>query len=403
MKTIPSLDIDPFTDEVLTNPIDFQNRVREAGPAVKVAQSEGFDVMAVGRDRDVRAIFPDYVNFPSSRGGGILDLAKQENFRPPGILQETDPPYHDTMRKVMSSVISPRHLRVMRERFQAAADELVDRLLDEGEFDAQTEIAEGYPLQVIPDSIMGVRPGGRENLLRYSTWLFESMGPMTPRAKAVLDKVENLQGAIDWVNESTSREYVEEHSLGHMLWEAVDEGRINEQEAGNMVRTLVGAGIDTTIYGLGFTLNSLLTHPAEWAKLRENPDLGKFAFEEGLRLGTPVRQIWHTPAQDLEIDGVPVRGDQKVMLVMGAANRDPETWGPDADAFDITRDSSAHLSLGRGIHACAGAPLARLEADILLSTLARKVRSMEPTGDPVPFLNNTLRGWASIPMKVHAA
>lgn len=403
MSTIPALDIDPFTEDVLAEPEDFYTQLREAGAVVKLQQGEGHDIVGVGRDAVMRAIFENPTDFLNSRGGGILDLARDEPFRTPGVLQETDPPYHDRVRKVMSDVISPRHLRSLRQEFQKQADEQVEKLLDLREFDAHTDLCEAYPLRVIPDAIMGARPFGRENLLRYSVWLFESMGPKSPRATKVLESVDNIQGALAWVTESTQRENVAPGSLGAKLWEAVDQGLLTEDEAGLMTRSLVGAGIDTTIYALGNAVNVLVDHPDQYAKLHADPSLGKFAFEEGLRWASPVRQIWRTPSRDLEIEGVPVREEQKIMLVLGAANHDPERWGPTADEYDITRDASGHLSLGRGIHACVGAPIARLEADVLLSTVARRVKSIERVGPSTAHLNNTLRGWSSIPVRITAA
>jgi cytochrome P450 len=403
MANIPTLAIDPFEDSVLTDPSDFFVRLREAGPVAKVEQSEGFDIVAAGRDSVVRMMFQDHDSFINSRGGGILDLARDEPFRTPGVLQETDPPYHTGVRKVMTDIISPRHLRGLKASFQTVADEIVDSLVEKGEFDAHTDLAEAFPLRVIPDAIMGVRPGGRENLLRYSTWLFESMGPKTPRARAVIESVDNIEGALAWVSESTQRENVADGSLGAMLWAAVDEGLLQENEAGLMTRSLVGAGIDTTIYALGLTLNLLVDHPEQYAKLHANPGLAKFAFDEGLRWGSPVRQIWRTPSRDLEVEGIAIREEQKVMLVMGAANHDPERWGPTADDFDIERDSSGHLSLGRGIHQCVGAPIARMEAEVLLGTFARKVKRIERVAASKPLLNNSLRGWSSIPVRIEAA
>jgi 4-methoxybenzoate monooxygenase (O-demethylating) len=403
MLTMPALDVDPFSEDVLADPTEFFTQVRETGSVVKLRQSEGHDIVGVGRDAVVRAIFENPTDFINSRGGGILDLARDEPFRTPGVLQETDPPYHERVRKVMTDVISPRHLRGLRTEFQAKADALLDRLLEQQEFDGHGDLCEAYPLQVIPDAIMGVRPGGRENLLRYSTWLFESMGPKTPRALGVLENVDNIQGALAWVTESTQRENVAPGSFGAKLWEGVDQGLLTETEAALMTRSLVGAGIDTTIYALGMTLDLLVDHPEQYARLHADPGLGKFAFDEGMRWGAPVRQIWRTPSRDLEIEGAPVREEQKIMLVLGAANRDPERWGPTAADFDITRDASGHLSMGRGIHACVGAPIARLEADVLLSTFARRVKAIERVGDSVPYINNSLRGWTSIPIRVVAA
>ena len=403
MTKVPALDIDPFTEDVLADPTDFHTLLREAGPVVKLQQSEGFDIVGVGRDADVRAIFANHADFLNSRGGGILDLARDEPFRTPGVLQETDPPYHDRVRKVMTDIISPRHLRGLRAVFQKEADRLVDELLEKGEIDGHTDLCEAFPLRVIPDAIMGARPGGRENLLRYSQWLFEMMGPRTPRAQAVVSSLENVEAALAWVTESTQRENVAPGSFGAKLWEAVDQGLLNDTEAGLMTRSLVGAGVDTTIYALGMTLHLLADHPDQYAKLHAEPELGKFAFEEGMRWGSTVRQVWRTPSRDLEIEGIPVRDEQKIMLVMGAANHDPQRWGPTAGDFDITRDAGGHLSLGRGIHACVGAPIARLEADVLFSTFARRVKSIERTRKSEPYINNSLRGWSSIPVRITPA
>ena len=101
--------------------------------------------------------------------------------------------------------------------------------------------------------------------------------------------------------------------------------------------------------------------------------------------------------------GVPLAQGQKIMLVIGAANHDPKRWGEDADTFNIDRQAGGHLSLGRGIHQCVGVPIARLEADVLLSTFARRVDTIEYVGEPVPMLNNTLRGWIDLPVRITAA
>lgn len=403
ITTMPSIDIDPYSTETLTDPTSFYAALRQAGPVVKVPQSEGFDIVAIGRDPTARAVIADHDNFLNGRGGGILDLKRDEPFREPGVLQETDQPYHTRVRGVMSEIISPRHLRSLRTMFQVIAEEIVDRALEKSEFDAQVELAEAFPLRAVPDTIMGAPPVGRENLLRYSTFLFESMGPKTPRAQGVLNSIENLQDAVAWVNASAERENVSANSLGAMLWEAVDREEITAKEAGLMVRSLLGAGVDTTIYALGLTLQQLAVQPEQWALVHAAPERGKFAFEEGLRWGSPVRQIWRTPVKDTEIEGIPVAEGQKTMLALGAINQDPEHWGEDADKFDLNRDAAGHLAMGRGIHGCVGGPIARLEADVLLSTFARRVKTIEPAGDPVPYLNNTLRGWTSIPIRVAAA
>lgn len=203
--------------------------------------------------------------------------------------------------------------------------------------------------------------------------------------------------------EHCRRESIRSGSIGWHIWQAADRGELDQEHAPNLVRSLVGAGIDTTIHSLATTIQLLAAHPEQWQFVRERPSQAKFAYEEALRYDSTVRQNFRTPLHDTEIEGVPVRKGQKIMLVPGAANRDPERWGATADEFDVTRNASGHLSLGSGIHACVGALIARMEADALFTALAEKVKTIELTAQPIPMLNNSLRGWQSLPVRITAA
>jgi cytochrome P450 len=397
---MPHLAIDPFSDNVLNDPHDYYRRLREIGPVARLDQSEGFEIVAVGRDAVARAIFENYTLFVNSRGGGITDLATGRNFREPAMMQEVDPPLHDRTRGVMNEIVSPRNVRAMRAAFQVAADEIIDGLLQRESFDAQTDLAEAFPLRVIPDFVMGARPEGRENLLRYSTFAFESMGPLTPRARRVLDELGDISHIVEWIQDSCARENVSPDSIGAKVWAAAEEDRLSEAQAKNIVRSLLGAGIDTTIHALANTLYLLATHPREFEKVQREPARAKFAFEEALRYAPPVRQVYRTPAVDTQIEGTPVKEGQKILIVPGATNRDPERWGPTAEIYDIDHNAGGHLAMGRGIHQCVGAPIARLEADVLLSTLVSRITKLELDGEPQRLLNNSLYGFASLPVRI---
>lgn len=283
------------------------------------------------------------------------------------------------------------------------AEDVVDRVLDLGEFDAYTELAVGFPLRVVPDFIMGAAEEGRENLLRYATFLFESLGPRTPRVERVFEEIGDVQAAIEWTARSCMRENVSADSFGARIWAAVDSGELSAEDAPNLVRSLVGAGIDTTINSIAITLHLLSTHPEQYALLHEQPTLGKFAYDEALRRHSPIRSVYRTPARDLELLGVQVSEGQKIMSMPGSANLDPERWGNTVLDYDITRDTGGHLTFGFGIHACVGSAIARLEADVLLTAFARRVRSIEPTAPAEPLLNNFLRGFGSVPVRIKIA
>ncbi len=137
-------------------------------------------------------------------------------------------------------------------------------------------------------------------------------------------------------------------------------------------------------------------------RLRQDPSLARAAFEEVLRFESPVQTFFRTTTRAVEVAGVRLGEGEKILLFLAAANRDPRRW-EDPERFDITRKASGHLAFGVGIHGCVGMAVARLEAEIVLGLLARKVEAIELAGEPERRFNNTLRGLARLPVKLRPA
>ena len=169
-----------------------------------------------------------------------------------------------------------------------------------------------------------------------------------------------------------------------------------------LVRSLLTAGLDTTIYGISNALYSFAMNPDQWTLLREKPSLLRSAFDEVIRLQSPVQTFFRTTTCDTNLGEVQLGANQKVLLFLGSANRDPEKW-ENPDQFTIQRRSVGHVGFGHGIHVCVGQMIARLEAEAVLSALLSKVTLIELNGEPIRQLNNTLRGLSSLPIKLHPA
>jgi cytochrome P450 len=394
--TLPALADDPFGTDILTDPYDFHERLREAGPVVHLPR---YDVYAMGRYEHVRAALTDHARFISSRGVGLSDFAREKPWRTPSLLLENDPPNHSIFRGVMDAVISPRTMRTLRTQFRSEAETLADAIVARGRFDVVTDIAEVYPLKVFPDAL-GVRPDGRENLLPYGALAFNTFGPQNALLQASMALFPDLQ---KWVDGAVRREALADTGFGASIWAAVDRGEITADQAPLLVRSLLSAGVDTTVYGIANTLYALVTNPGQWEVLHADPALAKFAFDEGLRYEAPVQTFFRTTVEPVEVAGTVIPAESKVLLFLGAANRDPRKWGDTASELDIRRDAGGHVAFGMGVHQCVGQPVARLEAEMVLGALAERVRRIELDGDPVPKLNNTLKGWASIPVRITAA
>ncbi|MGF7121457.1 cytochrome P450 [Rhodococcus sp. BE178] len=391
---LPGLDDDPFDDATLADPYEFHARLRAAGPVVRLPR---YDVLAMGRYTDVHAALTDWRTFVSGRGVGLSDFQHETPWRTPSLLLEADPPDHTSVRAAMNAILSPRSVRQLRDHLQQQADLLVDALVRRGEFDAVTDLAEVFPLQVFPDAV-GVRAEGRENLLPYGAMAFNAFGPRNDRVTRALETAEPIQA---WISESCERANLSVTGFGAQIWAAADRGEITHAQAPMLVRSLLTAGVDTTVFGIGNALHALAAHPAQWSILHERPNLAKFAFDEALRFESPVQTFFRTTAADTEFAGHRIAEGQKVLLFLGSGNRDERHWGDRSEEFDIQRAASGHVAFGMGIHQCVGQPIARLEAETILTALARRVRRIEPTAAAVPRLNNTLKGWASIPVRVH--
>jgi cytochrome P450 len=396
MTAVPTFADDPYSDANLTDPYPLFERMRAAGPAVWL---EKYGVLAFTRHRLVRDILVDHETFINGAGVGPKNLHREPAWRPQGIL-ESDPPIHGPMRAAMVDVISPRGVRALRAQFQEFADELVDHLLAQGEFDAVTELAEVFPIRAFGDAVGIPREGRMENLLPHGAMNFSAFGPEDDRYRHYFEQGE---GTREWVTANCARENLAPNGLGAKIWEHADAGAITPDQATLLVRALLSAGLDTTAMAIGNTLRSLTGTPGAWATVHENPSVMKFAIDEALRFESPFQSFFRTTSRAVQFHGIPLAADQKVLVFPGAANRDTDQWGADADHYRIDRQAGGHLAFGMGIHQCVGQPISRLEMDVLLTTLATRVKRIERAGTPVPYLHNTLRGLASLPLRVTAA
>jgi 4-methoxybenzoate monooxygenase (O-demethylating) len=395
MSDAPVLDLDPFSDAFLADPFPHHAALREAGPVVRLP---AIGAHAVARHAEVVAVLNDWRSFCSSRGVGVSDFAREKPWRPPSLVLETDPPEHDRARRVLSRVMSQAAMRRLREGFEHAAERLVDRLLDGREFDAVPEVAVAYPMSVFPDAV-GLTQEGREHLLPYAAMAFNAFGPDNELRRRAL-----AEGAphIAYVTAQCARDRLTPGGFGAAVHEAADSGEVTPEEATLLVRSLLTAGIDTTVNGLAAALLHLARNPGEWARLRADPSLAKGAFEEAVRIESPVQTFFRTTTRDVTLSGISLPEGQKVLMFLGAANRDPRRF-EDPDRYDITRRTIGHVGFGFGVHLCAGLLVARLEGEALLAALARRVGGLELTGAPRWQPNNTLRSLASLPMRLSAA
>ena len=284
---IPTSSIDPFSIPFLRDPHPAHEKLREAGPVV---QLDTYGCYAVARHAEVREMLNDPETFCSRRGVGLSDFAREKPWRPPSRVLETDPPEHDRARAVLNRALSATVMRSLRGRFAEAAERLADELARKGRFDAIADCAEVYPMMVMPDAV-GLAPEGREHLLPYAATVFNMFGPDNDLRRAALAQ---MAPHVEWIAAQCKRENLADDGIGAMIHAAADAGEVTREEAELLVRSILSAGFDTTVHGLGAAMRCLADNRDQFEGLRADPTRARAAFEEALRLESPVQTFFRT-------------------------------------------------------------------------------------------------------------
>lgn len=381
---LPQIELDPYSLDFLEDPYRHFEALREAGPVFFLPQ---YGVYATARYDEVKQVLDDHETYCSSRGVGIEDFKYVESWRGvPSRILEVDPPVHTQNRAVMTKVLNQRKLRELKEAWRPQADALVAKLGQQGRFDVVTDLGKVFPLSVFPDAV-GLRKDGRDNLLPYGELGFNAFGPDNELRRNALEAAKPIMA---WVAESCERENLEPGGFGEQIYAMVEQQGLAPEEAPLLVRSLLAAGLDTTVNGISALIYCLAAHPEEYQRLKQEPALRKPAFEEALRWVTPAQTFFRTTTCDTELGGVNIPEGSKVLTFLGAANRDPRRWD-DGDAFDVGRRPSGHVAFGHGVHSCVGQMVARTEAEVVLDAVLDHWETLTLAGEPRFRLNNTLR------------
>jgi cytochrome P450 len=394
-QAYPTSDLDPYLPEFMDDPYPHLETLRDAGPIVRL---ERYDCWAVTRYELVNEMLMDWGTYCSSAGAGLSDFRKETPWRVPSIILEADPPLHSRTHKILARVMSPAALRSLRPTLEREAEALVAQLLERETIDGAVDLAQAYPLKVFPDAI-GLPASGRENLMPYGNMVFNAIGPRN----ALLEASMAIAGTVvPWIMAACSRATLTPNGIGAQVYAAVDSGEATEEEAGMLVRSLLSAGLDTTIAAIGNALVCFARFPDQWEIVRNDPSLLRHAFDESMRLESPVQAFFRTTTRSVDVAGVEIGEGEKVLIFFGSANRDPRRWD-DPAAFDVRRKSGGHVAFGLGIHRCVGEVLAEIEGEIVLAELARRVRSITLEAAPTLHYNNSLRSFSKIPLRLEPA
>lgn len=363
-------------------------------------QADG--VYAVSTYAEIRSLLHDRrISSDERNSAGGIDSApiipqaaagRFEPGKPPFLF--LDPPDHTRLRRLVMKEFHPRVIEGMRYRVVELVDMLLDTAAERGRLDVVADLAYPLPVTVICE-MLGVP---KEDEHRFHGWATALVGGLDPgqrasieqrerRGRAIMESAGYLLGLID------ARRSEPRDDLLSALVAVEEQGdRLSERELVSTINLLLIAGHETTVNLVANGMLALLRHPDALERLRNDPGAVPGAIEEVLRYDPPVQFRTRTTLEEIEVGGTTIPARSGIVLLLASGSRDPAQF-PHPDRFDIDRAGNRHLGFGGGAHYCVGAPLARLEAQIALRELARRLVRPRLVEDPPPYrANAALRG-----------
>lgn len=388
--------------EVLADPYAFYDELRRGRP---VHWDEFFKGWICGTYKEVSTALHDprlgahrVTSYEELEALGLADLAPLY-FPLTNQLLFIDPPKHTRLRGLTNKVFTPRRVEKMRAYLQELVNQILAEVYSQGSMDVIRQIAYPLPVTVIAE-LLGVPTRDRDQLKKWS----DDYASMLGSFQYIPDNPEEVLKSLDDMTRyflSIIKEYRQQPKdtlLSDMVMAQEQGNRLDNDELIANCILLLAAGHETTTNLIGNAILTLFRHPDQLALLRQRPELIESCIEEVLRFESPAQYTVRKANDDLELGGQTIKKGQAIILLLGAANRDPERF-PDPARFDIQRTDNKHIAFGSAAHFCVGAPLARQEGQIAVMSMLERLPHLHLASEQADWRENkNLRGLASLPV-----
>jgi len=398
----PTLSLYHLLDpEVLANPYPLYHRLRREDP---VHWDPYLHAWVVTRYADVLTVFQRFSaqRTPTPEQLTALGLASLAPLAQVMVRQMLflDPPAHARVRALASQAFTPRRVERLRSHIQDITHSLLDAVRDKGQMEMIADLARPLPA-IVTAELLGVPISDWRQLTAWSADFAQVLGNFQHNPERAPQVLRSLGEMTAYFQAAVAQQRVHprEGLIGALLTAEVDGDRLSEEEVvANTIVTMVG-GQETTTNLIGNGILTLLRHPEELERLREDLLLLPPAVEELLRYESPSQHTARLAPEDVVLGGKLIGKRQAVIAVMGAANRDPERFA-EPDRLDLGRQDNRHVAFAWAAHFCFGAPLARIEGQVALEAVLRRMPGLRLAGGPLQWRENLgLRGLTALPVK----
>ncbi|MEM7033395.1 MAG: cytochrome P450 [Chloroflexota bacterium] len=376
------MEFDPRSPEFRRNPYPYYHMLRQAAPIFFWEANNSWFIVNHEDCRDL-----------------LRDNRLGHHPVPGNSMLFQNPPDHTRMRSLVNKAFTPRMVEQYRHTAQAVTDDLLDKVFDQGEMDIVADLAYPLPVIIIAE-MMGVPADDHVVFQEWSQIMIKGLDlaeiseQLDAKLTHAVDAFVNyFQALID------ARRHEPKNDLLTALVQAEESGdKLTEHELHTTLRLLLIAGHETTVNLIGNGMLALLKNPEQLRLLQANPDLAATAVEELLRYDSPVQLVGRNVLEPFEYKGHHFQKGQGIHCLLGGANRDPAQF-TDPETLDISRKKNLHLAFSHGIHYCLGAPLARLEAQVAVNTLLKRMPNVRLAADTLTYRDNlVIRGLESLPV-----
>jgi cytochrome P450 len=393
VETLETREYDPFAPDVIREPYPWYDWLRRQDGVFYSARRE---IFVLSRYPDVLAAVRAHRSLSSAEG-----VAYQR--QPLPMMLTTDPPDHTRLRRLVAREFTAAAIQAWRPRIERLVGAMVDGLGNGHPVDFVQAVARPLPVAVIAE-VLGIPLGDREAFKGWSEEVTRGFGinggddadAATQTAAGVIELLGYFSAQLD------ERRTRPRDDLLTLLLRPHEEERLTTRELLYLLLLLLVAGNETTIDLLGNLVLALLENPSQWMLLKSRPELIPATVEEALRFDAPIQGFFRTAVEPFDVGGATIPEGGRTLVLFAAANRDPGHY-PEPDRFLVERNPTDHLAFGSGIHQCLGAALARLEGALVLEHLIGKTARLEQAGKVVRTANPTLRGVASLPIRLVSA
>jgi cytochrome P450 len=393
-------------------PFDFYSQMRGLNP---IAYDERNNIWGVFRYGSVQSVLGDYTTFssaPQTPDSPISSSNDREGapFQRPSVLQ-SDPPYHRTLRGVIASAFTPIIIAKLESHIENIAHEMLNEVILKGKMDLIDDLAYPLPVTIIAE-LLGVPIDDRDLFRGWAYTIVSSTGGDTTDEHGTSNNIVQMIKEMDSYFSGIVEERTQKprDDLITNLIKAQVEGRhLSNDEILTFCRLLLLAGHVTTVNLIGNTILSLLQNQTEFRLLQNNHNLIPSTIEETLRYRSPVQAVVRIVKKDTNLGGQTIQSGQRIIAWLGSANHDESVF-VDPERFDITRSNStnsqqyhAHVGFGHGIHFCLGAPLARMEGQVVLRVILQRLQDLnfdiDGNENLIPLQSVFFHGVAHLPLR----